>query len=135
MKTLKIMFVVWMFIANASLVLAEGTYALKHMTPEVEAALNNRRDRFEELHKLKASGVLGENNEGYVEVLNDKEATAQETAQAENKDRKIIYQTIAEQNGLDNAISTVSGVFASVQRDKAEAGDKIQTEDGNWVSK
>ena len=110
---------------------AEAKYAIKEMTPEVKGALDNRRDRFDKLRELKASGAIGENNHGYVEVLK-KEGDGQSIADAENKDRKVIYQTIAEQNGLDNAIATIETVFAQVQRDKAEAGDRIQLEDGTW---
>ncbi len=113
---------------------AEGKYQIKQMTPEVSQALENRKARFEKLHTLKAQGAIGENNKGYVQVL-DPTAEAQSTADAENNDRKIIYATIADQNGLQDAINTIEKVFASVQRDKAVAGEKIQTEDGSWTTK
>ncbi len=114
--------------------LAEAKYSIKQMTPEVKAALNSRRDRFDELRQLKSTGALGENNKGYVEVL-QAQGNAAAIAAAENKDRQVIYQTIAQQNGLENALSTIETVFGQVQRDKAEAGDKVQGADGQWVSK
>ena len=118
----------------ATSVWAESKYDIKQMTPEVQSALSSRRDRFEQVKSLKSSGALGENNHGYVDVLSPGNG-ADEMAAAENRDRKIIYQTIADQNGLENAIGTIETVFAQVQRDKASSGDQIQSEDGHWTAK
>ena len=114
--------------------LAEAKYSIKEMTPQVQAALDSRRDRFEKLKELKSQGTIGENNHGYVEVFGN-DALAKSFADAENNDRKTIYQTIALQNGLQDAIETIEKVFAQVQRDKAMPGDKIQEDDGRWVTK
>lgn len=111
---------------------AEGKYSIKEMTPAVQSALDNRRDRFDQLRQLKSAGSLGETNRGYVKAL---DASASSVADAENRDRATIYQTIAEQNGLGGAVATIESVFGEVQRGKAEAGDKIQNEDGAWVTK
>lgn len=119
---------------NVSQARAEGKYQIKQMTPEVSAALESRKSRYESLRELKSSGIIGENNKGYVEVLNDN-GSAQSIVDAENKDRKTIYETIAKQNGLEGALATIEKVFAQVQRDKASAGDKIQQEDGSWTTK
>jgi uncharacterized protein len=113
-------------------VLAEAKYSIKQMTSQVQSALNNRRDRFDQLRQLKSSGAIGENNKGYVEALN---VEGEAIAEAENKDRRVIYKTIAEQNGLEDALGTIESVFAQVQKDKAESGDRIQTPDGSWVTK
>lgn len=115
-------------------VLSGAQYEIKEMTPEVKAALENRRNRFEELQAFEARGVLGENNHGYIEVLED-DSRARALAEAENKDRKLIYQTIEQQNNLTNALETIEKVFAEVQREKASPGKKIQLEDGRWVTK
>jgi len=111
-----------------------GQYDLKEMTPEVQAALDSRRDRFEELRQFKNQGIIGENNRGYVEVLGDDPA-AESLVQAENRDRKIVYTTVEKQNNLTDALETIEKVFAQVQREKVQPGDKIQTEDGQWVTK
>ena len=113
---------------------AQAKYSIKSMTPEVEAALDGRRNRFDQLNELKTKGLVGENNKGYVEALSE-DKDAKVLAKAENADRKVIYATIADQNGLTEAIETIEKVFAQVQRDKAEAGQKVQTEDGEWVTK
>ena len=113
---------------------ADAKYSIKIMTPEVKSALDGRRSRYDQLREYKTSGALGENNQGYVAVLKS-EGSADSVAAQENQDRKVIYQTIAEQNGLDNAIGTIERVFAQVQRDKADSGDKIELEDGTWSTK
>ncbi len=131
MKKIILFLLVFLFVVP---VFAEGKYDIKQMTPEVQNALNGRRDRFDQLRALKSSGAVGENNHGYAEVLKQ-EGPAGDIVAAENRDRKVIYQTIAEQNGLENAISTIESVFAQVQRDKAGPGEQVQMEDGRWVSK
>jgi uncharacterized protein YdbL (DUF1318 family) len=116
------------------IVWAQTKYDIKEMTPEVQAALDNRRNRFDKLQVLKAKGTIGENNRGYVEVLNPNQE-AEALVQAENKDRRLIYQTIERQNNLTNALETIEKVFAQVQRDKASSGEKIQEESGRWMTK
>jgi uncharacterized protein YdbL (DUF1318 family) len=113
---------------------AEGKYQIKQMTPEVNSALENRRSRFDQLRDLKSKGIVGETNRGYVKAI-ESIGDAESLVQAENDDRKIIYKTIAQQNGLEGALETIEKVFAQVQRDKAESGDKVQQEDGSWTTK
>ena len=114
--------------------LAQAKYSIKQMTPEVTQSLDNRRDRFEKLRGLKKSAIVGENNSGYVVLLKE-DGQAKEIVAAENSDRKIIYETIVQQNDLKDALSTIEKVFAQVQRDKSEGGDQIQQEDGSWSVK
>lgn len=109
-------------------------YNIKEMTPEVSQALDNRRDRYDKLAEFKKSGVVGENNRGYVEVLSSN-AEAQALVEAENRDRKVIYETIIRQNGLTGALETIEKIFAEEQRGRAASGDMIQAEDGRWIKK
>ena len=113
---------------------AQAKYSLKEVTPAAQAALDGRRSRYDQLAQLKAKGVVGENNRGYVEVIGS-DPSAQLIVQAENKDRAVIYKTIAEQNGLMGQLEVVEKVFAQVQHDKAQAGEKIQNENGQWAVK
>lgn len=111
------------------------SYDIKEMTPAVTSALEARKARFSELKTLKAEGIVGETNQGYVEALGGDKATAKLVAM-ENKDRRAIYEAIVTQNDLGaSALVTVEGVFAKVQRDKANAGEKVQDASGNWISK
>ena len=113
---------------------ADSKYDIKEMTPEVQKALDNRRERFEQLKAFKAKGMIGENNQGYTEALSAN-VDVQILVKAENQDRKVIYETIAQQNNLTEAMATIQEVFAQVQRDKAQPGEKIQNKDGTWVEK
>jgi len=114
---------------------AQAKYNIKEMTPEVKTALENRRERYERLRQLKKLSIVGENNKGYVEILTEDKDGAKLLVFDENVDRNTIYKTIAMQNDLEDALDSIEMVFAQVQRDKAMTGDKIQTEDGRWVSK
>lgn len=113
---------------------AQGKYSIKEMTPEVQQALDARKERFSQLRALKSSGGVGENNQGYVTALQESVAVAS-MAENENRDRQVLYKIIAEQNGLQGNLSTIEAAFAQVQREKAESGDKIQNEDGSWITK
>ena len=110
-------------------------YDIKNMTPEVTQAISNRQSRYEELQSSKAAGSVGENNRGYVEVLNGS-PEGQSLVSAENNDRRVIYQTIASQNNLGPSdVAIVEGVFGEVQREKARPGESIQNAAGEWVKK
>ncbi len=107
-------------------------YNIKEMTPAVQASLEARKARFSELKAQKAAHTVGENNRGYVEALGGG-AEVKALVAAENKDRKMIYQAIVDQNDLGaGALATVEQVFAGVQRSKAEPGEKVQSENGSW---
>jgi len=122
------------FFSSVEKVFAESKYNIKEMTPEVQAALDNRRNRFDKLSALKARKIIGENNRGYVEVLGlDPEAGS--LADQENKDRRLIYQTIEKQNNLTDALQTIEKAFAETQRERAASGEQIQNSDGAWVAK
>lgn len=114
--------------------MAGAKYSLKEMTPEVSAALEARRARFDNLADLKSKGMVGEDDRGYIKALvsaPDVEAVVD----AENKDRELVYTTVARQNNLAAEMATIEKVFAEVQRDKAKPGEKIQDANGQWVTK
>ena len=114
---------------------AAENYDIKEMTPEVTRALEGRKTRFRELQNLKAQGILGEDNQGNVKVLQSA-PNAESIASAENANRKVIYQTIVEQNQLGPAgITQVRAAFAETQRERARPGDSIQDASGQWVKK
>lgn len=120
--------------ANPSNIFA-ADYSIKQMTPEVTVALENRRSRYEQLQDLKKQGLVGENNKGYISVLKHN-IDIIGVIEAENQDRKVIYETIAVQNQLGSgAIGVIEKAFANVQREKARPGEKVQLENGDWVSK
>lgn len=128
----KILLLSCMMCLFASAVMAQASYDIKEMTPAVKSALESRKARFGELKSLKAQGLVGENNRGYVQLLGGP-AQNKSVVDAENRDRKLIYQTIVEQNGLAaDSLATVEKVFAKVQANKADHGEKVQDEAGQW---
>jgi len=118
--------------AAAVTVSAQSKYDIKEMTPAVKASLDGRRGRFAELKELKTKGLVGETNRGYIQKLGGGKNVDAVVA-AENKDRKQVYEAIVQQNNLGPAaLVTVEEVFARVQRDKAEPGEKVQDASGRW---
>lgn len=108
------------------------TPQLKYTTPEVQRALDSRRDRFQQLKDYKAKGLVGEDNEGHVKAF-PSDPDLKGLVDAENQDRETIYRTIVEQNNLaPDAIAAIRSTFAEVQREKAESGEKIQLPSGEW---
>jgi uncharacterized protein YdbL (DUF1318 family) len=90
------------------------------------------RARLPELVTLKAQGVVGENNKGYLTILKsptDKEALVK----AENDDRHKIYTAIAKQQGTTAAL--VGKRRALQIAEKADPGTMIQAADGKWGPK
>ncbi len=119
-------------IQNHRLPMVLAQYEIKEITPELKIALDGRKARREDLNAAKSQGKVGETNRGYVKAL---EGSAQGLVDAENRDRKIIYETIAQQHNLSSEMGTIEKVFAQEQRDRARSGDKIQDESGNWTTK
>ena len=130
-----------------SIPLAEGAvdYRLKTVTPSVQRALHHRKIRSHKLQALKAKGVIGENNLGYVQIFKPRSWFARTfkssnqtkiLARGENRDRKVIYNAIVQQNHLKlNQIAEVKKEFAKVRRDRAKHGDLIQDSKGRWIRK
>lgn len=112
-----------------------ANYDFKKMTPEIEQAVKNRQARYHRLQDLKQEGLIGENNKGYVANLKD-DAAAGALVTAENKDRRVLYEALAEQNMLGSAgLLEVQRAFAEVQSEKAGPGDMVQSPEGNWAKK
>ena len=130
---MKKLFMVFVLIcAAAAAAPAQATYDIKELTPAVKSALDGRKARFAELKTMKTQGLVGETNRGYVQALGGG-ADVKAMVAAENKDRRLVYEAVVEQNRLGaGALSTVETVFARVQRDKAEPGEKVQDASGRW---
>ena len=140
MKILKISFP-WVLIL---LVMAFGSMSCRehgirlHKTPEVQKVLNRRHARAAELKTLKAKALIGENNKGFITILKPSDVQAKEKSwvEAENHDRKFIYNTAVMQNHLgDKGLAKVEEDFAKTHCTRAIKGDFIQTPSGKWVQK
>ena len=90
------------------------------------------RDRLSVIVSLKAKGVVGENNKGFLELLKGK-TEKKEVVAAENKDRELIYGEIAKKTGTD--VKLVGQRRASQIAAKASPGDWLQDAAGKWYKK
>ncbi|MFH0876928.1 MAG: DUF1318 domain-containing protein [Candidatus Omnitrophota bacterium] len=85
---------------------------------DVTEAIERRKDRRSELRAWQAKGVLGEGADGFVTVASDKALQeAVRLAEQENRDRRIIYQYVAQKNGV--TVEETARIFA--QRIQADA--------------
>ncbi len=88
--------------------------------------------RLPAIKALKAAGIVGENNQGYLAVLKqagDKKALID----AENQDRRMVYEAIAKQQ---KTTPDLVGRRRAMQiAEKADPGTMVQDAKGNWVRK
>jgi len=97
---------------------------------DIKAAMKQRMAAVDQL--LMAQKV-GENMEGYLSVLGQLNADEDKLVQAENKDRKTVYASIASKTG--SSIEKVGKSRANQIRSKAKNGIKVQKPDGSWMVK
>jgi len=90
------------------------------------------KDRLPVILELKAKGIVGENNKGYLEFIGGKKEKADVVA-AENEDRTTVYAAIAKQQGT--TVELVGKRRALQISEKADAGDWLQDAGGNWYQK
>lgn len=96
---------------------------------DIKARMKNR---LPVILELKAKGIVGENNKGYLEFIGGKKEKADVVA-AENEDRQTVYAAIAKQQGTT---AELVGKRRALQiSQKAEPGDWLQDAKGNWYQK
>ena len=81
---------------------------------------------------LKAKGIVGESNKGYLAFVTGKRAQKSVIAE-ENKDRKKIYGHIAKQQKV--ALGLVEQRRAKQIANRAKPGEFIQKPNGSWYKK
>lgn len=90
------------------------------------------RARLPVIVSLKAQGVVGENNQGYLAILKNA-GEKEKVVTAENQDRRRIYTAIAKKQGTTPALV---GKRRAIQiAEKADPGTMIQDESGQWRRK
>lgn len=90
------------------------------------------KSRLPAIVDLKSRGVVGENNQGYLELLKG-QTEKKEIVQAENNDRRAIYGHIAKKTG---ATAQVVGQRRAIQiAEKASPGEWLQDASGKWYQK
>jgi uncharacterized protein YdbL (DUF1318 family) len=88
--------------------------------------------RLPEVKALKAKGLVGENNKGYLEFVGQQKEK-QEIVTAENQDRQKVYQAIAKQQGTT---AELVGKHRAIQiAAKAQPGTWLQDAESKWFKK
>jgi uncharacterized protein YdbL (DUF1318 family) len=97
------------------------------------ASLKERmKARLPQITELKAKGIIGENNRGYLE-LRSQNAAATTLITAENQDRQTVYNAIAQQQ---HTSPTIVGQRRAAQiTARAAAGTWLQNTQGTWYKK
>ncbi len=89
-------------------------------------------ERLPVIKSLKDQGIVGENNKGYLEFVGQKKDKA-DVINAENKDRKLVYDAIAKQQGTT---VEVVGKHRAIQiANKSRPGEWLQDAAGKWHKK
>lgn len=107
------------------------------LTPLVRAqdlgALKQRMEaRIASIDALKASGAVGENTQGFVEVR-AAQGDAAAVVAAENADRLAVYEVIARKTG--STVAIVGSARAKQIAGASQPGVWVQKEDGSWAKK
>ena len=90
------------------------------------------KQRLPVIIELKAKGIVGENNAGYLEFIGAKREKADVVA-AENEDRKTVYTAIAKQQGTTAELVGKRRALQIAQ--KANPGEWVQDASGKWIQK
>jgi len=88
--------------------------------------------RLPEIIALKDKGLVGENNNGFLEFVGQQKE-AQAVVTAENQDREMVYQAIAKQQGT--TVELVGKHRAIQIANKARPGEWLQDANGKWYQK
>jgi len=90
------------------------------------------KNRLPVIKELKAQGIVGEDNKGYLQFVGGDKAKADVVA-AENKDRKTVYAAIAKQQGTT---AELVGKRRALQiAKKAAPGEWVQDANDKWIQK
>ncbi|GJL70254.1 MAG: hypothetical protein NPIRA06_28890 [Nitrospirales bacterium] len=110
---------------------------------DVVRALQRVSFNKDDLNRYKSLGIIGENNEGGVTLLEpgkvqpDDQAFVENLIKEENEDRLAIMSRIIETNETltPSELPRVHKMFAALNRDNALKGERIQLDNGTWTQK
>ena len=114
------------------MILMTGLIAYANAFAGADTIKQRMLDRLPDIVSLKKDGVVGENNKGFLEFRGENRAK-QDVVEAENTDRRQVYQAIAKQQG---STADAVGARRSLQiAQSALPGEWLQYPDGNWYQK
>ena len=99
------------------------------LADDIKARMKNRLPVIKE---LKAQGIVGEDNKGYLKFVGGKQAKPDVVA-AENKDRQTVYAAIAKQQGTTADLVGQRRALQIAKR--ANKGEWVQDSSGKWIQK
>jgi len=133
----------WLIASTRSF--GSATTDLSAPKQEVLEAVQNRQFNKDDIDEFKRGKLVGENNKGYLTILEGKEYTEKpdvkrvvdQIVSEENRDRQIIYERVMAVNMAANQAGTnrVTEIFTKLNYDASEPGTLIQTADGQWIEK
>jgi len=101
-------------------------------TSSAQGIKERMKQRLPAIVALKAQGIVGENNSGFLAFVTGQKSHESLVA-SENKDRKAIYAHIAKQQ--NTSITVVEKRRAITLSERAAPGEFVQKPDGSWVKK
>ena len=103
-------------------------------TAEDAGTINRRMvERLPAIDALKERQVVGENNQGFLEVRGAATGDEEQVVAAENRDRTAIYGLIARRESTSS--EAVGRARARQIADRSKAGVLLQASDGSWYQK
>jgi hypothetical protein len=101
---------------------------------EDQAAITTRiKGRVAQVDQLKLALLVGENTKGLLEQKGQLAAEQTQLMNAENTDRRALYNIIATRNGV--TVAVVGSQRAEQIRNNSAAGVWLQAADGSWYKK
>lgn len=121
----------------------EGVQDPAVSNPAIRSLISSRGSRVESINAFKTRGIIGENNQALLEILDlgsltdlRERAEVQRLVKAENADREQLFKEIAAAEGVDlSQIPRIRETYAETLREAARPGDRIQMPDGTWTTK
>jgi len=98
-----------------------------------QSAQERMRERLTQVDALKRAKLVGETNLGLLEARREITSAQQRIVREENQDRRIIYDAIAERQGIK--WQQVGTVRAKQIAERSARGILLQNEKGEWYEK
>lgn len=114
---------------------------LEVSTPEIRTVRETMKERSGQLFPYLDSGHVGIGLDGLLKMRSAdglglrQRAEAQKLVDAENQDRRRLYQEISRANGFPDKTDEVQAIFAESWRDKAAKGWYLEQGGGSWTQK
>lgn len=121
---------------------AEDEVDINLETPAIKALKAARTKRYPQIEPYLKDKKLGENNQGYLEILNTDDmdlrakAGMKKLVDTENKDRESIYNEILKANKWEQSkLPDIEKAFAKAIAKSVDNGTMLQDEKGKWYEK